>query len=54
MLNGHYLFTNHLPKRVIESLHQMGIVISIVTGWQAFQVNAQAILSRLKERAQSQ
>ncbi len=54
MLNGHYLFANHVRKRVIESLHQMGIIVSSETVWQALQVNAQAILSRLEERAQSQ
>lgn len=54
MLNGHFLFANHVPKRAIETLHQMGFVVSSKTICRALQVNAQAILSRLKERVQSQ
>ncbi len=54
ILNRHYLFANHVPKRTMESLHQMGIVVSSETVWRALQVNAQAILSRLEKRAQSQ
>lgn len=34
----------------MESIYQMGNVISVKTIQQAFQVNAQAILSRLEER----
>ncbi len=40
MLNGHYLFANHISKHAIESLHQMGIVVLNETVWQALQVNA--------------
>ena len=54
MLNGYFLFANHVPKRAVETLHQMGFVVSSNTICQTLQVNAQAILSRLKERAQSQ
>lgn len=54
MLNGHFLFANHVLKRALESLHQMGIVVSSETVCRALQVNAKAILSRFKERASSQ
>lgn len=54
MLNGYFLFANHILKQVMESLHQMGLVVLSETICWALQVNAQAILSRLKECASSQ
>ena len=36
MMNGHFLFAKHVPKRAIESLHQLGIVVSNKTIQRAF------------------
>lgn len=53
ILNRHFLFANYVPKRTIETLHQMGFVVSNKTICQAFQVNTQVIFSRLKKHVQS-
>ena len=54
MMNGHFLFANYVAKRAIESLHQLGIVVSNETIWRALQVNAWAILTILEEWVKSQ
>ncbi len=54
VLNGHFLFANHVPKRAVESFYQMVFVVLNETICRGFQVNMRAILSRLKERAQTQ
>lgn len=54
MMNGHFLFANHVPKRTIEFLYQMGLVVSNETIRRALQINARAILSMLDERIKNQ
>ena len=40
MPNRQYLFTNHILKRTIKSIHQIDIIVLNKTIWQVFQVNA--------------
>lgn len=54
MINGHFLFANHVPKRTIESRHQISLVVSNETIRRALQVNARAILSMLDKRIKNQ
>ena len=54
IMNGHFLFANHVPKQVIESVHQLSIVVSNETIQRALQVNVWAILIILEERLKSQ
>lgn len=51
---GHFLFTNNILKHCVESLHQIGRLISSETIWQALNTNAVAILKNVKDRVQSE
>lgn len=53
MIMGYFLFASNVPKRYVESLHQMGIIVSSETIWQVLNTNAVAILKNLQNCVQS-
>lgn len=47
---GYFLFANNVSKGYVESLHQMGIVVSSKIVWQVLNINAVVILKNREDR----
>ncbi len=47
---GYYAFSANIPKRSIESLYQMGIIVSYELIWRRLQVNAKAIMEEITKK----
>lgn len=47
---GHYAFSSNIPKRSVESLHQMGIIVSYESIRRGLQVNAKAVMEEIANK----
>ena len=47
---GHYAFSANMPKRSVESFHQMGIIVSYESIRRGLQVNAAAVMEEIVEK----
>ncbi|WP_375449348.1 hypothetical protein [uncultured Nostoc sp.] len=47
---GHYAFSSNIPKRSVESFHQMGIIVSYKSIRCGLQVNAAAVMEEIVEK----
>lgn len=51
MIIRHFLFANNVPKRCMESLYQIGVIMSSKTICQALKTNTNAILNNLQNHS---
>ena len=47
---GHYTFSSNIPKRSVESLHQIGIIVSYKFIRRELQVNAKAVMEEIANK----
>ncbi len=52
-VNTQFAFANNVPKRFVESLHQMGLFVLYESFCRSLQANAKAVIEEILEKTQT-